>query len=193
MPRMLMIAPSLSRTFLRSCSTRHRSMTRSCPDVMKQILLRIPAVFSEVRFRELPEPLRGHFLSTRKIMLPQHAFDPDIDRECSQPLIRKKHHAICNLRPHAWQRAQLFSKLGIRQRRPRLEIRLAGAEESRRLAQIFGAIAELAIAQLLLRSLCNSPRGSERVHELIADPPLFAKSFPERHRNLANVRHLFHR
>ena len=75
------------------------------PGVMKQILLRVPAVFAEIRFRELPQAPRGHFLSTRKIMLPQHALDPDIDRECSQPLIRKKHYAICNLRPHAWQRA----------------------------------------------------------------------------------------
>src|SRR4029077_15872383 len=147
------------------------------PPLMKQILLRIAAVFAEVGFSELPQPLRGHFLSTRKIMLPQHALDPDIDRECSQSLIRKKHHAICNLRPHAWQLAELFSKLGIRQRRPRLEIRLAGADEPRRLAQIFAAIAELAIAQLLLRSLRKSQRRSERVHEVIADPPLLPKSF----------------
>src|SRR5438034_6624799 len=126
---MLMIEPSLSRTFLGSCFTRPRSMTRSCPDVMKQILLRIPAVFSEVRYRELPEPLRGHFLATRKIMLPQYARDPDIDRECSQPLIRKKHHAVCDLRPHPGQHAQLFSKRGVRQRRPRLEIRFAGADK----------------------------------------------------------------
>src|SRR5580765_1047136 len=160
---------------------------------MKQILLRISTVFSEVRFRELPQPLRGHFLSTREIMLPQHALDPDIDRECSQPLIRKKHHAICNLRPHAWQRAKLFSELGVRRCRPGFEIRLAGTDEPRRRTQIFGAIAELAIAQLLLGSLRNSPRRSERVHELIPDSPLLAKSFSERQRNLANMRHLFHR
>src|SRR6266536_1810123 len=78
---------------------------------MKQILLRVPAVFAEIGFRELAKPLRAHLPSTRKIMLPQHALDPDIDRECSQPLIPKKHHAICNLRPHAWQRAQLFRSL----------------------------------------------------------------------------------
>ncbi len=75
------------------------------PRLMKQILLRVPAVFAEIGFGELAKPLRAHLPSTRKIMLPQHALDPDIDRECSQPLIRKKHHAICNLRPHAWQRA----------------------------------------------------------------------------------------
>src|SRR5215831_5185595 len=110
---------------------------------MKQILLRISAVFSEVRFRELPQPLRGHFLSTRKIMLPQYALDPDIDRERSQPLIGKKHHAICNLWPHALQCAEVFPKLGIRQRRPRLEIRLAGTDATRRRTQVFYAITEL--------------------------------------------------
>src|SRR6266576_1714585 len=83
------------------------------PRLMKQILLRVPAVFAEIGFGELAKPLHAHLPSPRKIMLPQHALDPDIDRECSQPLIRKKHHAICNLRPHAWQRAQLFSELGV--------------------------------------------------------------------------------
>src|SRR4029450_10935530 len=116
------------------------------PGVMKQILLRVPAVFSKVPVREFSQPLRGHFPSTREIMLPQDALDPDIDRECSQPFIRKKHHAICNLRPHARQRAQLFSKLSIRKRQPRLEIRLAGADEPRRPAQVFSAIAKLALA-----------------------------------------------
>src|SRR6266550_9369150 len=114
------------------------------PRLVKQILLRVPAVFAEIGFGELAKPLRAHLPSTRKIMLPQHALDPDIDRKCSQPLIPKKHHAICNLRPHAWQRAQLFSELGIGQRRPSLEIRLAGADEPRRRTQVFGTIAELA-------------------------------------------------
>src|SRR5215475_984489 len=113
---------------------------------MKQILLGISAVFAEITLGELAPPLRGHSLSTRKIMLSQHTLDPDIDRECSQPLIRKKHYAICNLRSHAWQRAQMFSELGIRQRRPRLEIRLAGANQPRGRTQIFPAIAELTIA-----------------------------------------------
>src|SRR6476659_5850438 len=135
-------------------------------------------MFSKVRFRELPQPLRRHLPSTRKIMLPPYSLEPDINRERSQPLIRKKHHAICNLRPHARQRAQLFSELGIRQRRPRLEIRLTGADEPRRRTQIFGAIAKLAIAQLLLGSLRNSTRRRERVHAVIVDPPLLAKSFP---------------
>src|SRR3954468_10985523 len=44
--------------------------------VMKQILLRIPAVFAKISFAELVKSPRGHFLSARKIMLPQHALDP---------------------------------------------------------------------------------------------------------------------
>src|SRR5262249_56743091 len=106
--------------------------------------LAVPAMFSEVRFRDLPQPLRRHLPSTRKIMLQQYTLDPDIDRKRLQPLIRKKHHAICNLRPHARQRAQLFPELGIRQRRPDLETSAAEADEPRCLAQIFRAIAELA-------------------------------------------------
>src|SRR6266480_2881098 len=114
------------------------------PRMMKQVLLRVPTVFAEICLGELAQPLRGHFISTRKITLPQHTLYPYIDRECSQPLIRKKHHAICNLRPHAWQCAQVFSEVSIRQHRPRFEIRFAGADEPRRLAQVFGAIAEFA-------------------------------------------------
>src|ERR1041385_7186688 len=163
------------------------------PGVMKQILLRVPAMFSEVRLRELPQPPCGHFLSRRKIMLPQHSFDPDINGERSQPFIRKQHHAIGNLWPHAGQRAESFSELGIGQSRPRLEIRLAGTNELRGRAQIFGAIAELTVAQLLLRRLCKLPGRRKRVHELMADLLLLAKSATQRQRNLADVRHLFHR
>src|SRR5438094_9592654 len=97
--------------------------------MMKQILLRVPAVFAEIIFGEDAKPLRRHLFSTGKIMLRQHALDPDIDRECPKPLICKKHDAVCDLWSHTWQRAQLFSEFDIRQRRPRLEICLAGADE----------------------------------------------------------------
>src|SRR5215475_2520122 len=70
--------------------------SRSHPRVMKQILLRVSAVFAEISVGELAQPVQGHSLSPRKIMLSQHTLDPDIDRECSQPLIGKKHYAIGN-------------------------------------------------------------------------------------------------
>jgi hypothetical protein len=49
--------------------------------MMKQILLRIPAMFAEIRFRKLAEPLCRHFFSTREILLPQHTLNPHIDWE----------------------------------------------------------------------------------------------------------------
>src|SRR5262249_58597218 len=85
--------------------------SRSHPRVIKKILLCVPAMFAEIGFGELPQQLRRHLPSTRKIILPQYPLDPDVDRKCSQPLIGKKHHAICNLRTDARQHAQLFSEL----------------------------------------------------------------------------------
>src|SRR5262249_47953181 len=136
--------PSLIPSEVGAIDLNRRIAASSRSRVMKQILLCVSAVFTEISLGELAQPRSGHFLSTRKIMLPQHTLDPHIDWECLQALIRKKHHAICNLRPHAWQRAQLFSELGIRQCRPRLEIRLAGTDTSSRGPQILRAIAELA-------------------------------------------------
>src|SRR5262249_28226628 len=95
-------------------------------------------------FQRTPAAAARSLSYTRKIMLLQRALDPDIDWKCPQPLISKEHHAICNLRPHAWQRAQLFSELGIRQRPPRLEIRFATADQPRSRAQVFSAVPELA-------------------------------------------------
>jgi hypothetical protein len=42
----------------------------SHPGMMKQILLRVPAVFAKIRFGKLTQPLRRRSFSTRKIMLP---------------------------------------------------------------------------------------------------------------------------
>src|SRR5438094_2129580 len=157
---------------------------------MKQILLRMPAVFAEIRFRKLTQPLCRHLLSTREILLPQHPLNPHIDREGPQPLVRKEHDAICDLRAHSWQRAELFLKLGISKRRPRLEIRFARGHESRRRAQVFGTIAEFAFAQFPLGSSCKSRCRREGVNPAIADLPLLPKSFSQRERNLADMGNL---
>jgi hypothetical protein len=71
--------------------------------MMKQVLLRITAVFAEIGFGKFTQPLRGHFPSTRKVLLSQNPFDPDVDRECAEPLVTKEHHAICDLRSDAGQ------------------------------------------------------------------------------------------
>ena len=97
---------------------------------MKQVLLCIPAVFAEVRFGKFAQPLRCDLLLPREITLSQDPRDPDIDGECAEPLVAEKHHAICNLRSHARQGAQVFSKLGIGKCRPRIQIRFTGTEDS---------------------------------------------------------------
>ena len=89
---------------------------------MKQILLRITAILAEMSFRKCAELLRLYFFLPMEIFLPQNALDPDVNRESAQALIGKEHHAISDLRPDTWQRAELFSKIRIGKRRPCFEI-----------------------------------------------------------------------
>ncbi len=160
--------------------------------MVKQVLLRVSAVFAKIGFREFAQLLRRHFLSTRQIMLSQNSLDPDVDRECAEPLVCKEHHAICNLRSHTGQLAQIFSKIAIRKPRPSLEIKFTGADSLRCRAQIFGAITELAFAQFCLESAPNTLRVRKRVNHVIVNLSPLAETGPERRRDLANVRHLFH-
>ena len=71
-PRALPGTSARSLLVIPSGAKRSRGISRATlvstvhPRVVKQILLRVPAVFSEVTFRELPQPLRGHFPSTAR-------------------------------------------------------------------------------------------------------------------------------
>src|SRR5213594_1653973 len=136
---------------------------------MKEVLLCITAVFAEIGFAEFTELPRRHFLSTRKIMLSQNPLDPDVDWECVQPLVGKEHHAICDLRPDAGQRAYVISKLAIGKRRPCFEITFAGPDELRSGAQAFGAITERAFTQLPLGSSRNPLRGRKGMDHVAID------------------------
>ena len=80
---------------------------------MKQVLLRVTAVFAKICFRKFAQPWFRDFLP-RKILLFQNSLNPDIDRKCAQALIGKQHYAVGYLRSHAGQRTQLFSKIGDR-------------------------------------------------------------------------------
>src|SRR5207247_11216342 len=88
--------------------------------------------------------------------------------------------------------AQIFSKIGIRKPRPFLEIKFAGAGSLRCRAQILGAITELAFAQFCLESARNTLRVRKRVNHVIVNLSPLAETGPERRRDLANMRHLFH-
>src|ERR1051326_229949 len=76
-------------------------LTRAHPGVVKQILLRVAAVLSEIAVAKFPELLRRQLSFPRKILLAQDALDPDIDRKRPQALISEEHYAIRHLRAHA--------------------------------------------------------------------------------------------
>jgi hypothetical protein len=84
---------------------------------MKQVLLRIPAVFPKIGFGEFTQLLRCHFLPAREIMLSQNPLDPDVDWKCAESVVGKEHHAVCDLQAHTRQLAQVLPKIAIRKRR----------------------------------------------------------------------------
>ena len=101
-------------------------MTSASPSrVMKQILLRVTAVFAKIRFRKFAQPQFSHFFLPRKILLFQNPLDPDIDWKCAQSFIGKEHYTIGNLHSHTGQRTQFLSEIGIGESRPCFQVRLA--------------------------------------------------------------------
>src|SRR5213076_1049053 len=115
---------------------------------MKQVLLGIAAVFPKIGFGKFTQLLRRYFLPAREITLSQDPLDPDVDWERAEPLVSKEHHAGCDLHAHTRQLAQVLPKIADRKRRPCFEITFAGTDELCGCAQVFGAITELAFAQL---------------------------------------------
>ena len=108
---------------------------------MKQVLLRVSAVFAKIRFRKFAQPEFGDFFPRRKVLLFQNPLDPDVDWKCAPSFVGKEHYTIGNLHSHTGQRTQFLSEIGVGQSRPRFQVRLARADESRRHEQIPGAIA----------------------------------------------------
>ena len=80
---------------------------------MKQVLLRVTAVFAKIGFGKFAQLQFGDFFLSREILLFQNSLDPDVDRKCAEALIGKQHYTVSYLCSHAGQRAQLFSKIGI--------------------------------------------------------------------------------
>src|SRR5437660_12204558 len=113
---------------------------------MKQVLLRVTAMCTEIRFRKHTQSLPRHCSLPRKILFFQDAFDPDIDRECAQTFVGKEHYTISNLRTHARQLAELFSKIDIGKRCPGIEIGRARTDELRGRQQVLCAVTKRAFA-----------------------------------------------
>src|SRR5881394_3949581 len=87
--------------------------------MMKQILLCVAAMFAKIGLRKRAKLLRRNRFVSREILLSQNALDPDIDWKSAPTFVGKKHDTIRDLRAHAWQCTELFSKIGIGKRRPR--------------------------------------------------------------------------
>src|SRR5438046_8165994 len=82
--------------------------------MMKQILLRVAAMFTKIVLRKCAElPRRDPFVSG-EILLSQNTLDPDIDRKGAQTFIGKEHHTIGDLRADTRKVAKVCAKIGIR-------------------------------------------------------------------------------
>src|SRR6266481_5784036 len=75
--------------------------------MMKQILLRVAAVFTKIVLRKCAQlPRRDPFVS-REILLSQNTLDPDIHRKGAQMFVGKEHHTIGDFRADTWKVAEV--------------------------------------------------------------------------------------
>src|SRR5678816_415469 len=70
------------------------------PSIMKQVLLSIAAILSEIAFAKVAQLRSSHFSLSGKVLFSQNPLDPNVDRKSSQPLVGKEHDTISNLRAH---------------------------------------------------------------------------------------------
>ena len=80
---------------------------------MKQVLLRVTAVFAKIGFGKFTQPLRGYFFRPREVFLSQDALDPNIDGKRAQAFVGEEHHTISNLHANARQPAQPCPQIDI--------------------------------------------------------------------------------
>ena len=117
---------------------------------MKEILLRITAVRAEITLGKLAHHSLSHLSFSREITLPQHPRDPNVDRECTQPLVGEEHHTISNLRTDPRQLAEGGAEIGVGQSCQLIEIDLSGGNQAGRGQQVGRTIPEPARAQFFL-------------------------------------------
>ena len=74
--------------------------------VVKEILLRVAAEFTEIIAAEFAHPRGGYLALPFEVILAQDALDPDIDGEGAHPLVGEEEHAIGDFFAHAREPAQ---------------------------------------------------------------------------------------
>ena len=65
---------------------------------MKQVLLRVTAVFAKICFRKFAQPEFGDFFLPRKILLSKTLSIQTSNWKCAQSFVGKEHYAVGNLR-----------------------------------------------------------------------------------------------
>jgi hypothetical protein len=78
--------------------------------MMKQVLLRVTAVFAKIGFRKFAQLQFGDFFLSREILLFQNSLDPDVDRKCAEAFIGKQHYTVSYLCSHAGQGDRIHLK-----------------------------------------------------------------------------------
>jgi hypothetical protein len=75
--------------------------------MMEKVLLGVSAMLSKMTRRKLAQLFYGHLPSAQKIFIAQGPFDPNVDRERSQPLEAEQHNAVGDLGADSGQSAKL--------------------------------------------------------------------------------------
>src|SRR6266571_5917768 len=162
------------------------------PRVMKQVLLRVASVLTEIRFRKLAQSPSRQLTRPRKISFPQDALDPDIYRKRAQAFVSEEHHTISNLCAYARQLAQRRAKIDIGKGVYFLKVDISVRDQPCGGEEVFRAITERALAQLSLRTLRDPLRRRKCVYDAVGDLSSHAKPLAQFSRDLPDVRHLLH-
>ena len=71
--------------------------------MVKQVLLRVTAVFAKIGFGKFAQHQFGNLFVPREILPFQNSLDPDVDRKCAEAFIGKQHYTISYLFSHPGQ------------------------------------------------------------------------------------------
>src|SRR6202011_3269351 len=161
--------------------------------MVKQILLRVASVVAEIFGRKRAEPRRCRFSFPGEILFSQDTLDPNVDRECAEALIGKKHNAVGDLRSDTLECTEVRLQFCIFQLRPLFESNILGSNYSRRVEKILCPIAEGALPQFLFRLSGERGGSGKSGQDPVFDLARLTELFAQCMRNLADMRDLFHR
>src|SRR5881394_3937571 len=136
------------------------------PRVVKQVLLRVTCIRTEMGRRELMQSLQ-RCTAPREIKPPERLHHPDIHRKRVLKAVCKQQNAIGNLSAHTRQPHQLVSRLADRQDQQSVQIHRASGNHLRRRTQIRRAKTHFASPQFGLASRGNTTGQRKTITPLV--------------------------